>query len=405
MLSTLGIIAILVLTTFMLKRQMNIGTVMLIDSLLLLLVYRVPQSAAFNAVFIGAFSSSTMNLILLLYLIIVLERSMRGMGMIAEISENLKHLFKSNRKAAALLPMVIGMLPSPGGARLSCPMVDEAVKDEPDDKIKAFVNYWFRHVWRDAFILYPGFILAAEFLNIQGITFFFRIMPFMFLAAIIGVFLGVKNIKKEKLDDDIDHRLVLKRFMLAFSPIAFLVLIYIGMSMLGVGRFGLQLSCVITIVLLFIWKKFGITRILEIMKESLSPNILLIVFGVMIFKEVLFVSGILDPLPGLLEKYNISRYVLFMLLPFITGFSTGIMVSAITLSFPILLPLGLGDNPIFGVVAFISGMSGLMVSPVHLCAVMSSDYFKVPLSKVLKRTIVGESIIIIVAILTLLFFK
>jgi integral membrane protein (TIGR00529 family) len=335
----------------------------------------------------------------------VLEKTMRTTGMISEISENLKYMFRSNRIAAALLPMVIGMLPSPGGARLSCPMVEEAISEEPDDRIRAFVNYWFRHVWRDAFILYPGFIVATGFLEIPAIVYFFRIMPFMILAAIIGIFLGIVHVKKEELDNSVEHNIIVKRFMLAFSPIVFLVLLYLGLAALGIGDFGLQISCLITVLLLLKWKKIDLKQTREILKQSFSVNILLIVFGIMIFKEALFVSGILDPLTSIMGKYNISRYALFMALPFIGGFSTGIMVSAISLSFPILLPLGLGEEPIFGVVAFISAMSGLMVSPVHLCAVMSADYFSVPLSRVLKRTIIGETIIIAVAIISLILLK
>ena len=46
------------------------------------------------------------------------------------------------------MPMLIGMLPSLGGAYFSAPMVKEATSGiHMSQEEKAFINYWFRHPW------------------------------------------------------------------------------------------------------------------------------------------------------------------------------------------------------------------------------------------------------------------
>jgi hypothetical protein len=63
--------------------------------------------------------------------------------------------------------MLIGMLPSLGGAYFSAPMVKEATSGiHMSQEEKAFINYWFRHPWEYILPLYPGILLASAVSNI-----------------------------------------------------------------------------------------------------------------------------------------------------------------------------------------------------------------------------------------------
>ena len=109
------------------------------------------------------------NLFLLLIIILVIWMS----GQMAEsgIMNSLVTSFQSrvsNRASMAMLPAVVGLLPMPGGALFSAPLVDDCDPGKSvDPVIKGRINYWFRHIWEYWWPLYAGVLLAAELAGIQ----------------------------------------------------------------------------------------------------------------------------------------------------------------------------------------------------------------------------------------------
>jgi hypothetical protein len=104
----------------------------------------------------------TLNLVGGLVLIMVLENIIRKRGLLRQMTESLSRVVRDRRVTMAVLPGVIGLLPSAGGAAFSAPMVQEAAGDvEIAPERRAFINYWFRHIWEYISPLYPGIVLAA----------------------------------------------------------------------------------------------------------------------------------------------------------------------------------------------------------------------------------------------------
>jgi hypothetical protein len=77
--------------------------------------------------------------------------------------------------------------------------------------------------------------------------------------------------------------------------------------------------------------------------------------------------------------------------PFVVGVLTGVTSAYIGVAFPIILPL-LGSEAINlnagMLLAFAGGFMGVMASPVHLCLVLTSRYFKASLGKTLMTVAV-----------------
>jgi hypothetical protein len=75
---------------------------------------------------------------------------------------------------------------------------------------------------------------------------------------------------------------------------------------------------------------------------------------------------------------------ILMLLPFLAGMTMGIAMGFVGASFPLVLAL-LGPHPSLNVLAaattlaFAMGYAGMMLSPVHICLVLTNQYFKTPL--------------------------
>lgn len=393
-------VAALALTVLLLRKKVNLGLVMLMDSVFIAAIARIPAGKTLDYAITGALSKSTIKLIIILFLIMMLENIMRNSGMVRKMVDNLKELTGSNRLASALLPTALGLLPSPGGARFSCPMVEEVAKENTDSMNKAFINYWFRHIWLDGFILYPGVILAAELLKVSVISLFIRLIPFMLVSVALGAVFGLVYVKKEKIVRTKPVGQSLVAFTIAMLPVIIVITVYV--LLLNITPYSLEIASGGTVAALFIIKKYTLKKIIETTIEAFPVKLVIIIVGVMVFKEILLESGAISSLSGIMNTYGIPPAVLFVLLPFAGGFTSGITVSYVSLTFPILIPLGLDNNLWFSAIAYAAGSVGGMITPLHLCAVMTADYFKTSLVGLLKRVVIAETPLMILSIVVLI---
>ncbi|MCF8037132.1 MAG: DUF401 family protein [Desulfobacteraceae bacterium] len=82
-----------------------------------------------------------------------------------------------------------------------------------------------------------------------------------------------------------------------------------------------------------------------------------------------------------------------MLLPFIVGGVAGITIAFVGTTFPILISLidTTGNNALllpYLMLALASGFAGVLVSPLHLCFLLSNQYFRTTLIPVYKIMLV-----------------
>ena len=82
-----------------------------------------------------------------------------------------------------------------------------------------------------------------------------------------------------------------------------------------------------------------------------------------------------------MAEFGIPLIAMVMLIPFVSGLTTGLAVGFVGASFPIVLSL-LGPDASFGtiaattVLAYGFGFAGMMVSPVHICLIVGSEHFR-----------------------------
>ncbi len=103
---------------------------------------------------------------------------------------------------------------------------------------------------------------------------------------------------------------------------------------------------------------------------------------------------------------NLSRYFvaqgipalpIICLLPFLTGLLTGLTVGFVGSTFPILISMG-GEASLANIsLAFAAGFVGVLLSPVHLCLVLTREYFKADLWGMYKKMLPAGAIIFIAA--------
>jgi uncharacterized protein len=388
----LKIFTTFVLILFLIRKKVAIGHVMLISSVALFFLYgmNIPGIAA--AARKAFLSSVTIKLLLSLSLIRTFEIVLREKNVLASMMATVKHSFASRKAVMISMPMLIGMLPSLGGAYFSAPMVKDATDDMPmSQEEKAFINYWFRHPWEYMLPLYPGIVFASA---VSGLPLSSLVMAnVVYAAAMIGTgFIfsmhgsgcGAEAEKGNMAQQG-------EKQWLSFVPlVAVLILVLLV-------KIELHVALIAVLIPLFIFYRYGIAEVLRSLQYGFSLDVIVMIAGIVLFKETMESSGAVANLSGFFVGHGIPALLIFCLLPFIAGLLTGHTIGFVGSAFPILLSIvDHASLPLISF-AFASGLIGVLLSPVHLCLILSREYFRADLSGIYKKTIPASMIVFGVA--------
>jgi hypothetical protein len=154
------------------------------------------------------------------------------------------------------------------------------------------------------------------------------------------------------------------------------------------------------ILALLLVHRYSPGRIWTTLRESVSIRMLLMVAGILVFQETLRISGSLPGISAFFAASGLPVFLIVAVLPFLTGFMTGMTIAYVGITFPLLLPL-MGDGALFPgllALAFGSGFAGVMLSPLHLCLVLTREYFNADITKV-YRLLWLPSLLVLAAVL------
>jgi integral membrane protein (TIGR00529 family) len=305
-----------------------------------------------------------------LVLIMVLENIIRKKGILKRMLEAVVNVAQDRRIAMAVLPGVIGLLPSAGGAAFSAPMVQEAAAEVGvGPEHKAFINYWFRHIWEYISPLYPGVVLAAAVTGVPLNKFLLSQSPLPLVVVGVGALLGFRGMKGQDIAGKRDMKEIRALFLTLLPIIMSLVLVIIF-------KMPLALAMISIVIAMFAIFRYSAKEIVATLRESISLNVILMVIGIMVFKGMLGASGAIEALPAYFRQSGLPTGLVFFVLPFIVGLLTGLTVGFVGVTFPIIMAM-MGGSPDLGVItfAFASGFAGVMLSPTHLCLLLTIRYF------------------------------
>ena len=112
--------------------------------------------------------------------------------------------------------------------------------------------------------------------------------------------------------------------------------------------------------------------------------------GVMVFQGVLEDSRAVSQISQSLTSAHVPIILVVAILPFLVGSITGVTVAFVGTTFPIIFSLltnaGAADQILpYTVLAFCAGYIGVLISPLHICLVLTCTYFKSDLTKVYRK--------------------
>jgi integral membrane protein (TIGR00529 family) len=381
---------VFIIIVFLLKRRWNLGLVMALSSLILSVLYLLKPYDFITAVFTASTDWTTITLVIALILIRVFENVMRKNGIMQKMMDSFRGMVMDRRILMASMPCLIGLLPSMGGALFSAPMVEEAsrgIKITPEKK--AFINYWFRHIWEFISPLYPGLILAAAITAFPLRDLIIANLPYALSLIAGGAIWGLKGFSTQKEG----FKKVSSKGMMSFIPLVLILIMVIGFHI------DLSISIAAVLLMFFVSLRYPFRGIIQSFQEGFSWDIILIILGVMTFKAVLNSSGAVINISTFFTTKGIPILPVLFFLPFISGLLTGLTIGYVSSTFPIILGLNNSLNLFEVSFAFASGYIGVLLSPVHLCLVLTREYFKANMSGIYHRILIGSVLILIVAVI------
>ncbi|GAB4241968.1 MAG: DUF401 family protein [Thermoleophilia bacterium] len=389
---------VFVLIVALLRFKVNLGLAMLAGSLSLGLSMGMSPSQIAASVARASMDLRGVTLIVALALIMVLENILRKTGTLEDLVGSLRALFGDNRVVMASMPAIIGLLPSPGGAYFSAPLVEESSRGcTIGCERKSFINYWFRHVWEYVSPLYPGFILTAALAGVSMGELFVAQVAFPLTILALGTVVGFRGIAPAPALENVDRSRSLVVLVKSAAPIIILMLLVIA------GGVNVAVALVAVLAGLFIFHRYGPARFVRAVREGVSLKTLFLVLGVLIFQGVVEDSGVVQTMPQTLDELGVPVLAILFLLPFLVGFITGVAVAFVGIAFPLLLPLVGYPQPDLTMLAFAfaSGFAGVMFSPVHLCLILTKQYFGSRLAPIYRSMALPQALVVVVALVQL----
>jgi integral membrane protein (TIGR00529 family) len=393
------IILVFLAILLLLRKKLGIGYVMFAASLMLALLYTLDLAGVAETIRKTALNSITIKLFLALSLIRTFELILREKNLLSDMMATVKGLFSSRRAIIISMPMLIGMLPSLGGAYFSAPMVKEStsgLKMSPEEK--AFINYWFRHPWEFILPLYPGILLASAVSNVP--LYFFIAMNFIcaFLVFVTGFIYSMRgeDLKTPELlfvqpkEQSADIK---QGTGWSFLPIFAVLVLVMALHV------ELHYALMAIIIPLLIFYRYRPGEILRVTRHGFASDVAVMIFGIMLFKEVMEASGAVKNLSLFFVGQGIPLLPILCLLPFVTGLLTGHSVGFVGSTFPLLMNISGGESSASMSMAFAAGFIGVLLSPVHLCLVLTREYFKADMWGIYRKIIPSSAIIITAALI------
>ena len=384
----------------LLRKNIGIGYVMLISSGALFLLYRMILPDIIIVARKVAFSSITVKLLLSLSLIRIFELVLREEKILIAMMNAIKSSFRSRKSVIISMPLLIGMLPSLGGAYFSAPMVEEATNDTGmSQEEKAFINYWFRHPWELILPLYPGIVFASAVshiplsrLAITNAVCVVTLVATGFIYGMRGVGHSLRNRNELVFRDSI-------RSWINFLPILVVMILVI------IAGIELHYALLLVLIPIFILYGYSSQRIFAAVRYGFSWDVIVMIAGIVFFKETMEASGSVKNLGRFCIEHGIPLVPIFCLLPLLAGLLTGHTVGFVGSTFPLLVSIGGQAPPSLVSLAFASGFIGVLLSPVHLCLILTREYFMADLSGIYRKTIPASAIVFAIAIAQYFFMQ
>jgi len=341
-------------------------------------------------------------LLAIIAFILILSDGLERSGQSKRLMTMLSGYLHSPRLRLIFFPALIGLLPMPGGAVFSAPMVQSVSESmELTSGERALINYWFRHVWELAWPLYPGIILTVALADIPLLSFISCTWPGVLMMFFLGWFFFLRPLQARTSNEEgavSSQRAKIVLVMKEGMPLLIAIIGAVGLeSLLPVlapkfsFEWGVIAALFFAVICMMVQNRLGLKFVMAVLGKKSLWTMLSVIAAIFVFKDIMQAAGVVDAMAGAAGD-GIALVAAAAFLPFLVGMVAGINVAFVGATFPLLLALlatlGMRDQTIpYLVLATFFGFTGVMISPLHICFVLTCEFFGAEPARTWRRLV------------------
>jgi len=389
----LKLVAALVVVILMSNKKVNLGIALTVGAVLVgIMAGKAPLWLA-ETIWGAVSSSFAVELALIIVMITILGHVMKELDVLQRMVAGFEGVLRSTKLTILIIPAIMGSFAVSGGALISCPIVDELGErlSISNDK-RAAINLIYRHIF--GMFIFPfsaSFIMASRLAEISAGSFIMMFLPITAFMLVAGYVIFLKGIKEpqKKPFKWIFYGQSVRELLLYSSPI------YTSLIMALAFKIPFYASLAMGIILTMLIFKFliekspsykvkggadyGFADFARLALKGIKPGMVAAVMGIMVFKGV--IEGI-EEIPEVLQALmdaGIPIEAVIVVFGWLVAFASSSTQGTIALLYPIILPLAETEaiKELYVMLIYMSGFMGYYVSPLHMCQVLTLQYFEV----------------------------
>jgi hypothetical protein len=402
----LRVILVFIIILIAIRKKLSLGNAFLLGAIILGLVFGLHPKNMIQSIFTSITHPKTLSLAIIVSLILVFSHSMEMAGQMQRLLNSFQGLIKSHQLNMVIFPALIGLLPMPGGAIFSAPMVKTlGSRLRLSNTQLSYINYWFRHIWEYCWPLYPGVILTVTLADLNLWVFVLFLLPLTIVTFCLGYWplkvFGVVFHQKEHNRVE-QNRPPIGPFLKELTPIVITIGLGIGIGAIFSIAFrsnalfvsiaketGLILALCVAIGWVWYQNRLSTAQRWQVLTNRQLLHMVYMVVSILVFKSVLEDSHAVAAISNELLGWHIPLMPITVLLPFLVGGVVGITIAVVGTTFPILIALieSFGEGHFilsYMMLALASGFAGILLSPLHVCLLLSNEYFGTTLGAIYR---------------------
>ncbi|MGD8979601.1 MAG: DUF401 family protein [candidate division WOR-3 bacterium] len=387
----LGLIISLTVILLVARRNLPLA---LICGAIILGIFTLPFLEIIQVIASTVVDVSVLLLALAMGVIPMIGGTMKESGQMDDLVNNLRI---GKKGLMAFSPAIMGLLPMPGGALLSAPILEKGGAGVADD-LKVAINNWFRHLFVMIYPLSSALIASAKIAGLNVYHAMLYLLPSFLFAVLLGYVFLIRRItgKIEYQQSFTIKGLLMPLAIVLVAPVLdFTLKKWAGLpvaelaTVIGVIS-ALSLSIALSRNTLNLW----------IIARRMKPwNFTLIIIGMFIFLNVFKASNA----AALIASIPLPPATLCVVAGFALGLTTGRVLLPSSIILPVYLTFG-AITPVIFALIYTSIFFGYIISPVHPCVGVSLEYFNASLKDFLRLLIFPTLIIFALVLFISLFF-
>lgn len=323
----------------------------------------------------------SLSVLLSLYLITYLQRMLEARALLKLMQRDLNGLFHNRRVNAAGVPVFIGLLPSAAAMILCGEIVRDAAGDYLKPREQAFVASWFRHIPESTLPTYSSVLLMSNLSGIPLPPFMLgMIVPLIALVA-LGYFPYLRRLPKDPGTPRSDNR-----GRDALNLLIHLWPLILVLTLILAFKLPVVIAVLASIAATAVIYRFRGAELVSALRSAFELKLFGNTFLVLVLKEFIAYTGVLQMLPEALSTLPIPTFLIFALLFFVGTIISG-SSSIIALGTPLAFAAIPGGGMPFMVLLMCVCHAASLLSPTHVCLVVAADYFGITLGELIRKTL------------------